>query len=82
MRYFLLACLRFYRKWISPFTAPHCRFVPTCSEYAYEAIARHGAVLGLLLAVARILRCHPWSAGGEDPVPDEPLLVWGREHRG
>jgi len=63
--------LRGYKRWISP-TLPHaCRFVPTCSEYALEAIERHGAVRGTWLAFARLLRCHPFARAGHDPVPVE-----------
>jgi uncharacterized protein len=73
MTRFLLALLAFYRRWISP--ALHtlnpggCRFVPTCSEYASVAIATHGPLRGVVLATGRLLRCHPFSRGGLDPVP-------------
>ena len=67
----LLAMLRFYKRQISPLLPPACRFVPSCSEYAYEAIQRYGAVRGLLLAVKRLLRCNPLFPGGYDPVPDQ-----------
>ena len=68
----LRAILRLYKRWISPALPPACRFVPTCSEYALEAIERHGAWRGGLLAAVRLLRCHPLSAGGYDPVPERP----------
>ncbi|MCI0451290.1 MAG: membrane protein insertion efficiency factor YidD [Candidatus Latescibacteria bacterium] len=58
-----------YRRLISPFLPPACRFYPSCSEYAAEAIARHGVVRGGTLAVGRLARCHPWCEGGADPVP-------------
>lgn len=58
-----------YRKFISPLLGPRCRFAPSCSEYALGALAEHGAVRGLWLAVARIARCHPFNPGGYDPVP-------------
>lgn len=58
-----------YQKLVSPFLAPRCRFYPTCSEYARESIITHGAVRGLYLAARRLLRCHPFHAGGFDPVP-------------
>lgn len=59
----------FYQKVISPFTPPSCRFTPTCSEYARQALLKHGPVKGLYLAVRRLLRCHPWGGSGYDPVP-------------
>ena len=58
-----------YRYAVSPRLGPRCRYLPTCSEYAYEAIGEHGAVLGVWLAVRRLARCHPFHAGGYDPVP-------------
>lgn len=65
----LLLVIAFYRRVISPFLGPHCRYAPTCSEYAAEAIRTHGAGRGGWLAVKRVARCHPWAAGGVDPVP-------------
>lgn len=65
----LIASVRFYQKGISPFTLPSCRYVPTCSSYAVEALEKHGALRGGWLAVRRILRCHPWGGHGYDPVP-------------
>lgn len=59
----------FYQKCISPMTSPSCRFTPTCSQYAVEAIKKHGPFKGLYLAIKRILRCHPWGGSGYDPVP-------------
>ena len=67
----LLLPIRFYRYAISPLMAPHCRFHPSCSCYAEEALRRHGALAGLCLAGRRLLRCHPWAAGGLDPVPEQ-----------
>lgn len=61
--------IRFYQLCISPLTPPSCRFVPTCSQYAVEAIRRHGVVRGGWLAIKRLLRCHPWGGSGYDPVP-------------
>jgi uncharacterized protein len=58
-----------YRRWISPLTPRHCRFEPTCSAYALAAISEHGALRGTALALRRIGRCHPFTAGGIDPVP-------------
>ena len=65
----LLALLGFYRRRISPLTPRHCRFEPTCSAFAAEAIRVHGAARGTWLALRRIARCHPWGGGGIDPVP-------------
>ncbi len=67
--FLLLLPIYFYRSCISPFTPPSCRFTPTCSAYAVEAIKKHGPLKGLYLAVRRILRCHPWGGSGYDPVP-------------
>jgi putative membrane protein insertion efficiency factor len=66
----LRALVRFYQLAISPLLMPSCRFHPSCSEYAREALARHGAVAGTRLTVARLLRCHPWGGAGFDPVPE------------
>ncbi len=63
------AILAFYKKFVSPLLPPACRFTPTCSEYAREAVLRHGLPHGLALAARRLLRCHPFHAGGHDPVP-------------
>lgn len=60
-----------YKRWISPMLPNACRFVPTCSEYAIEAVERHGALRGSWLAAGRLLRCHPLSRAGYDPVPQE-----------
>lgn len=65
----LIALLRGYKGWISPLLGPRCRFHPTCSEYAMQAIGRFGAIRGGWLAARRILRCHPLHPGGHDPVP-------------
>lgn len=65
----LQAPIRFYRAWISPLLPPSCRFYPTCSAYAMEALGAHGPVKGSWLAVTRIARCHPFHPGGIDPVP-------------
>jgi hypothetical protein len=58
-----------YKRWVSPVLPTACRFVPTCSEYAMEAVERHGALRGSVLAGGRLLRCHPLCRGGHDPVP-------------
>lgn len=65
----LLGAIRFYRRNISPLFPPCCRFVPTCSQYALEAVEKYGAIKGGYLAVRRILKCHPFHPGGYDPVP-------------
>jgi putative membrane protein insertion efficiency factor len=63
-----LAVIAFYQRWLSPLTPPRCRFEPTCSAYAHEALARHGLVRGLGLSAWRLLKCHPFHPGGVDPV--------------
>jgi hypothetical protein len=65
----LIWLVRGYQLLISPFVPPSCRFHPTCSHYAIEALQKHGALKGAWLAVRRIVRCHPWHPGGHDPVP-------------
>lgn len=65
----LLLPIYFYKGAISPLTPPSCRFTPSCSTYAVEALRRYGPVKGLYLAIRRILRCHPWGGSGYDPVP-------------
>jgi len=69
MKQLLLLAIRGYQIALSPFFGTQCRFHPTCSHYAAEAIAVHGSLKGSWLAVKRILRCHPWHTGGFDPVP-------------
>jgi hypothetical protein len=70
MRHCLILLIRTYQLLLSPLLGNHCRFYPSCSQYAVEAIERHGPWRGSLLAVRRILRCHPWHPGGIDPVPE------------
>ena len=72
MKALLLVALRFYRRAISPMLPPACRFQPTCSRYAIEAIETHGAVRGSWLATKRIAKCHPFHPGGYDPVLGRP----------
>ena len=69
MKTILLALIRFYRRNISPLRKPCCRFVPTCSEYALEAVEKYGPWKGSWLALRRLLKCHPFHKGGYDPVP-------------
>ncbi len=79
MKRAMLALIRFYRSGISPHTRPRCRFIPTCSEYAQTAVERFGAAKGGWLAARRILRCHPFSKGGYDPVPQAPSAIIRRD---
>ena len=65
----LIMLVRFYQLCLSPLKPPTCRFTPTCSQYAIEALRKHGAIKGLYLTVRRLLRCHPWGGSGYDPVP-------------
>jgi putative membrane protein insertion efficiency factor len=74
MKRLFLGILHFYRKYISPMKKPCCRYYPTCSSYAVEAIEKHGAVKGGYLAVRRVCRCHPFHEGGIDPVPEKFTL--------
>ena len=69
MKYVLLKFVRFYQVAISPMLPPRCRYAPTCSQYAVEALQKHGAVKGSVLALRRICRCHPFGGSGYDPVP-------------
>jgi len=68
MRWLLIALIRFYQRCISPWLGPRCRYVPTCSAFFVEALQKKGLVLGSLAGARRILRCHPFSRGGFDPV--------------
>ncbi len=69
LTWLLLLPIHFYRYCISPLTPPACRFTPTCSQYAIEALKKHGPFYGLYLTIRRLLRCHPWGGSGYDPVP-------------
>lgn len=69
LTWLLLLPILFYQHFITPYTPPSCRFTPTCSEYARQALIIHGPIKGLALAVWRILRCNPWGGSGYDPVP-------------
>ncbi|MCA1578397.1 MAG: membrane protein insertion efficiency factor YidD [Acidobacteria bacterium] len=68
MKTALISILKVYKLAISPLLPPSCRFIPTCSEYAVDAISRYGAARGTVLAIRRLLRCHPFNPGGYDPV--------------
>ncbi|MBU6955199.1 membrane protein insertion efficiency factor YidD [Hahella sp. HN01] len=69
-KYLLLGLVKAYKYAISPMLGQHCRFYPSCSSYGYEAISKYGFLRGSYLTVRRLLRCHPWSTGGIDPVPE------------
>jgi uncharacterized protein len=69
LRYPFVKTIKFYQRFISPLLGPHCRFQPTCSQYAIEALENHGILKGGLLSLKRILKCHPLNSGGHDPIP-------------
>lgn len=69
MKTLFIGCIRLYQIVLSPWLGSHCRYSPTCSAYAIEAIREHGTIRGTWMGLARILRCHPFHAGGYDPVP-------------
>ena len=70
MRWLLIKFVRFYQRFISPLFPPSCRYSPSCSTYMIHAIEKHGAIKGVIMGLGRIGRCHPFVAGGKDPVPD------------
>ncbi len=78
MRALLIAIVKGYRLFLSPWLGSACRFEPTCSVYALQALEAHGAAAGSYLTVTRIVRCHPWCAGGHDPVPAVPPRLFTR----
>jgi putative membrane protein insertion efficiency factor len=77
VKFLLIAFLRGYRLVISPLYGQVCRYHPTCSAYALEAITVHGSIKGTWFAVRRVVRCHPWALGGYDPVPPKPEMTRG-----
>ncbi|MSD82966.1 membrane protein insertion efficiency factor YidD [Lactobacillus curvatus] len=79
MRKILIGLVRFYQAGISPLLPPSCRYYPTCSSYMIQAIQKHGAILGLMMGIGRILRCHPFIKGGYDPVPDHFTVLRNRQ---
>ena len=76
MKHILIGLIRFYQICISPLFPPQCRYYPSCSAYALESVRRFGAFKGMLLALSRLLRCHPWARGGIDEVPE--TFEWKR----
>jgi len=74
----LTGLVRGYRFFLSPWLGSACRFEPTCSAYALQALEAHGAAAGTYLTLSRLVRCHPWCNGGHDPVPARPLRLFGR----
>jgi len=78
LRALLMSLVRGYRLFLSPWLGTQCRFTPTCSAYALQALERHGALAGSYLSAARIARCHPWCSGGPDPVPSQSPRLFGR----
>ena len=82
MKKILIGLIRFYRREISPAFPPCCRYIPTCSQYAVEAIEKYGALKGSYLAFRRILRCNPFCRGGIDPVPEEFRWHYPRKKTG
>jgi putative membrane protein insertion efficiency factor len=75
VRFALTGMIRAYQLLVSPLLPPACRFLPTCSDYAIDAVHRHGAARGLGLALRRLTRCHPWGGSGYDPVPERPSAI-------
>lgn len=82
MRRFFMACIRLYQRTFSRMKTPCCRFYPTCSAYALEAVRRFGALKGGILSIRRILRCNPFCRGGIDPVPEEFRWRYPRKKTG
>ncbi len=78
MQRLLMLLVRAYRLLLSPSIGSACRFEPTCSAYSLHALERHGAARGTYLTLARLVRCHPWCAGGQDPVPEEAPRLFTR----
>ncbi len=78
MQRLLMGLVRAYRLLLSPSIGSACRFEPTCSAYSLQALEKHGAAVGSYLTLARLVRCHPWCAGGHDPVPEEAPRLFTR----
>ena len=77
-RRLLITLVQGYRWLLKPWLGNACRFEPSCSSYALQALQQHGAAIGVTLATGRLLRCHPWCAGGHDPVPEQPPRLFTR----
>jgi len=75
MKYLVIDLLKLYKTFLSPFLPPSCRFTPTCSEYAMQAVEKHGAFKGIWLGFKRLMRCQPFCTGGHDPVPGQGSLI-------
>ncbi len=83
MKYLFMGLIKIYQWTISPLLGPRCRFYPSCSHYGYESFQKHGTLRGAWLTARRLLRCHPWNAGGLDPVPDpRPRRIHGPRRGG
>ncbi|MEY4735800.1 MAG: hypothetical protein RL302_119 [Pseudomonadota bacterium] len=78
MQALLVGLVKGYRMFLSPWLGSACRFEPTCSQYSLQALQAHGAAAGSYLTLARLARCHPWCAGGHDPVPQEKPRLFSR----
>ena len=78
LRHLLIALVKGYRLLLSPWLGSSCRFEPSCSRYALQALQLHGAAVGSYLTLTRLARCHPWCAGGVDQVPSTPPRLFGR----
>lgn len=80
MKKLMIALVKVYQKYISPLSPPSCRYVPSCSHYAIEAIETHGPIKGSYLAIKRILKCNPWGGMGYDPVPAKHQCLHSKEN--
>ena len=77
----MIGLVRGYQKWISPLFPPTCIYRPTCSTYMIQAIEKHGVIKGVIMGIGRIMRCHPFILGGQDPVPDEFTVRRHKDYR-
>ena len=77
----MIGLVRGYQKWISPLFPPTCIYRPTCSAYMIQAIEKHGVIKGVIMGIGRIMRCHPFILGGQDPVPDEFTVRRHKDYR-